>query len=72
MKVRDGLYSEGGGEEPGGENFLPQLVAQGMKPYGTFFDNDNKNFKLHYSLDAEAGTADQIWIEDSEAVYTDG
>ena len=41
MKVRDGLYSEGGGE-----NFLPQLVAQGMKPYGTFFDNDNKNFKL--------------------------
>ena len=43
-----------------------------MKPYGTFFDNDNKNFKLHYSLDAEAGTADLIWIEDSEAVYTDG
>lgn len=72
VKVRDGLYSEGGGEEPGGENFLPQLVAQGMKPYGTFFDNDNKNFKLHYSLDAEAGTADLIWIEDSEAVYTDG
>ena len=27
VKVRDGLYSEGGGEEPGGENFLPQLVG---------------------------------------------
>lgn len=73
VKVRDGRYSEGGDEEePEGQNFLPQLVAQGMKPYGTFFDNADKNFRLHYSLDAEAGTADLIWIEDSEAVYADG
>lgn len=72
VKVRDGLHSEGGDKKPGGENHLAQLVAQGMKPYGTFFDSSNKNFKLHYTLNAEAGMADLIWIEDSEAVYTEG
>lgn len=74
VKVRVGMVKEPDGITPPDpeQNYLADLVAQGMKPYGTFFDNANKNFGLHYQLNAEAGTADLIWIEDSEAKYTDG
>lgn len=71
VKVRQGMIQEPGGEIPE-ENFLPQLVAKGMPRYGTFFDNTNKHFRLHYTFHAEEGTADLIWISDSEQVYADG
>lgn len=75
VKVRGSRVTEPDGtEEPpvGSENRLPELVAAGMKPYGTFFENSAKNFRLHYTLNPEAGTADLIWIEDTEAVYAEG
>lgn len=71
VKVRQGMIQEPGGEVPD-ENFMPELVAKGMPRYGTFFDNDNRYFRLHYTLNADAGTADLIWITDTEQVYADG
>lgn len=71
VKVRQGMIQEPGGEIPD-ENFMPQLVEKGMPRYGTFFDNENKHFRLHYTLNADAGTADLIWISDTEQVYADG
>lgn len=71
VKVRQGMIQEPGDENPD-ENFMPQLVAKGMPRYGTFFDNQNKYFRLHYTLNADAGTADLIWITDTEQVYADG
>ncbi|WP_299103218.1 hypothetical protein [uncultured Alistipes sp.] len=71
VKVRQGMIQEPDGEVPD-ENFLPELVAKGMPRYGTFFDNGNKYFRLHYTLNPEAGTADLIWITDTEQVYADG
>lgn len=52
------------------DNLLETFIAKGMKPYGTFYENGTKNFKLHYDIDAVASTADLIWIE-SEDVYTE-
>lgn len=74
VKVRGARVTEpDGSEEPVvGDNYLPTLVEQGMVPYGTFFENTNKNFRLHYTLNAADATADLIWITDTEAVYADG
>lgn len=71
VKVRQGMIQDPGGEVVD-ENFMPQLVANGMLRYGTFYDNENRYFRLHYTLNAEAGTADLIWITDTEQVYADG
>ena len=73
VKVRSSRVQEPNGTEPPvEENFLPSLVQQGMVPYGTFFENTNKNFRLHYNLNVTDETADLIWITDTEKVYTDG
>lgn len=73
VKVRSSRVQEPGGSEPPiEENFLPSLVQQGMVPYGTFFENTNKNFRLHYNLNVQEETADLIWIDDTETVYTEG
>lgn len=72
VKVRNSRVQEPGNSGPVEENFLPSLVQQGMVPYGTFFENTNKDFRLHYNLNVAEGTADLIWIDDTETVYTEG
>ncbi len=53
------------------DNPLETMIAGGMKAFGTFYENGTKNFKLHYSFNAEESTADLIWIE-NEDTYQDG